>query len=227
MKKTKRYKFLKEGLKSENGDTSWKLNEWQKYEGELDMCHAGFHCSKGKYQAFSYVQGEILAQVEVKGKSIKEKDKEVWSEMRVVKLWKWQKKDSVALAIYSAELIIDNFEKVYPDDKRPREAIEAAKRYLKDPSEKNRSAASAASAAASAAESAAWSVARSVASAAESAAWSVARSAASAAESAVWSAAWSVASAVWSAASAASAARSALIKKISQWFDKRKLEKYD
>ena len=201
MKKTKRYKFLKEGLKSENGDTSWKLNEWQKYEGELDMCHAGFHCSKGKYQAFSYVQGEILAQVEVKGKSIKEKDKEVWSEMRVVKLWKWQKKDSVALAIYSAELIIDNFEKVYPDDKRPREAIEAAKRYLKDPSEKNRSAAASAASAASAA-------------------WSVA-SVASAAESAAESAAWGVASA------AESAARSALIKKISQWFDKRKLEKYD
>ena len=247
MKKTKRYKFLKEGLKSENGDTSWKLNEWQKYEGELDMCHAGFHCSKGKYQAFSYVQGEILAQVEVKGKSIKEKDKEVWSEMRVVKLWKWQKKDSVALAIYSAELVIDNFEKVYPDDKRPREAIEAAKRYLKDPSEKNRSAAESAESAAWSAASAAWSAASAAsaaASAAESAAWGVASAAASAASAAIaasaarsvasaaWSAARSVASAAesaaWSVASAAeSAARSALIKKISQWFDKRKLEKYD
>lgn len=50
--------------------------------------------------------------------------------MRIVKAYKWTPQDSVKLAIYSAELVIDIFEKQYPDDKRPRLAIEAAKAYL-------------------------------------------------------------------------------------------------
>ncbi len=50
--------------------------------------------------------------------------------MKIVKVFKWQKKDSVALSTYCAELCIDNFEKIYPEDKRPRQAIEAAKLWL-------------------------------------------------------------------------------------------------
>ena len=136
-----RYKFLCAGLKSENGLAKWCKGIWQHCEGELGMCRVDFHCSKQPYDAFSYVQGEILALVEVKGKSIKEDNKECWSDMRVVKAYKWTKKDSIALSIYSAELCIDNFEKVYPNDKRPREAIEAAKKWLKYPTAKNKSAA--------------------------------------------------------------------------------------
>ena len=153
-----RWKFLKEGMKSNSGNVQWKKRVWKHFNGTLEMCEAGFHCSKTIYQAFSYVQGEILAQVEVKGKSIVRNDKEVWESMRVVKTWKWQKKDSVAFAIYSANLVIGIYEKQYPNDNRPRKAIEAAKKWLKNPTEENRSAAE------SVAESAVW--------AAESAAWS-------------------------------------------------------
>ena len=98
--------------------------------------------------------------MEAEGESDKEKDKQAWSKMRIVKAYEWTKEDSVALAIFSAELCIKNFEKECPDDKRPREAIEAAKKWLKDPTEENESAA----------ESAAWSAAESAAvAAAESA----------------------------------------------------------
>lgn len=109
-----RWKFLREGMKSENGNCVWVKGEW-KHEDVLAICHNGFHCSKEINQAFGYVQGEILAKVEVKGKSDSQTDKEVWTDMRVVKAWKWQKKDSVALAIYAAELCIENFEKYYPN----------------------------------------------------------------------------------------------------------------
>ena len=44
----------------------------------------------------------------------------------------------LAYAIYSAEQVIDIFEKKYPDDKRPRDAIEAAKAVLKDDTAENR-----------------------------------------------------------------------------------------
>ena len=57
-------------------------------------------------------------------------------------------KDKIRYAIYAAEQVIDIFEKKYPDDKRPRNAINAAKKYLKNPSLKNKNAANAADAAA-------------------------------------------------------------------------------
>jgi hypothetical protein len=41
-------------------------------------------------------------------------------------------------AIYAAEQVIDIVEKEYPEDKRPREAIQAVKRYLKNPSKENK-----------------------------------------------------------------------------------------
>jgi len=98
-----------------------------------------------------------------------------WANWFIVRLM--NKKQNVQYAIFAAELALCVFEKAYPNDDRPRKAIEAAKAYLKNPCEKTKSAA------------------RSAASAAEFAAWS--------AESAAESAAWSAASAAWSAASAA------------------------
>jgi len=89
-----------------------------------------------------------------------------------------------------AEMVLENYEKQYPGDDRPRKAIEAARNY------KDKSAAWSAWSARSAAWSAAWS------------AWSAAWSARSA-ESAVWSAAESAESAAWSAESAAESAESA------------------
>jgi hypothetical protein len=202
-----RWKFLRKSgrtIKSENGDMKWKMGEWNKVEGKLDMCTNGLHCSKTAYDAFTYVQGEVLALVECKGKHLSDENKECWEEQRIIKAYKWTKKDSLKLAIFSAELVLKNFEKKYPDDLRPRQAIEAAKKVLFKDTTKNRSAAE------SAAWSAAWSAAESARSAAESA-WSAAESARSAAESAAWSAAWSAArSAAWSA-------ESAVYKKLDKW----------
>jgi hypothetical protein len=53
----------------------------------------------------------------------------------------FNKKQNVMYAIFAAEQVIDIFEKKYPDDKRPRLAIEAAKNYLKTPSAKTKNAA--------------------------------------------------------------------------------------
>ena len=133
----KKYKFIRSGYKSDNGNHKWKVGEWYECDGDVDMCHNGFHCSKGIYQAFSYVQGEILAEVEVKGKHESQIDKEVWQKMRVVKTYRWNKKDSVLFSIYCARLCLKNFEKEFPDDKRPREAIEAAEKYVKNPTAEN------------------------------------------------------------------------------------------
>jgi len=167
-----RYKFLKTGYKSKHGDMKWKVGKWYTHDGGLDMCQSGFHCSKGIYQAFNYVQGPILAKVEVDGKSIIEDDKEVWEKMRIIKSWRWTKRDSVLFSIYAASLVLKNFEKKHPNDKRPRQAIQAARRWVNNPTKKNMSAAESA---AWSAWSAAWSAAWFVDESARSAAWSVAK----------------------------------------------------
>jgi hypothetical protein len=135
-------------------------------------------------QAFRYVAGEIVAEVEVRGRSIVKDDKECWSEMRIVRAWKWTKKDSVSLAILVAEKVLPIYEKKYPKDDRPRKAIEAARKVLESNTEKNRKAAAEAAGAAEAAEAA---------------------GAAEAAE-AVWAAVWAT---VWAARAAWEAARAA------------------
>jgi len=48
---------------------------------------------------------------------------------------------SLKLAIFAAELTLKNYEKEYPDDPRPRQAIEAARKVLKADTAQNRLAA--------------------------------------------------------------------------------------
>jgi len=190
----------------------YKLDKWYKTKGDLVRCINGFHCSTNFIDAFSFVLPGWVGKVEVRGKNIIEKDKEIWEEIRVVKWKKWDKKNSVKLAIFSAELVLPIYEK-QGVSRAPREAIKAAKNYLKNPTKSAaRSAESAASAAASAASAcgaawSAWSAARSAESAAYGAEESTASAARNAASAAVNAAGSSESAA--SAASAVSAARNA------------------
>jgi hypothetical protein len=70
-----------------------------------------------------------------------------------------EKKYSVEFAVGCAENVLNLFESKYPEDKRPRNAIDAAKRYLENPSEENRLACWAAAGAACDAASSAWAAA--------------------------------------------------------------------
>ena len=135
------YKSFRADFKNEYGNIQWKLNEWVHQDGVIIACKNGLHASKRVIEAIQYVNCEILAEVEVKGKSdLSENDKECWSDMRIIKAYKWEKEDSVKLAIFAAELVIDNYEKEYPNDDRPRKAIEAAKNWLKNPTQENQNA---------------------------------------------------------------------------------------
>lgn len=79
-----------------------------------------------------------------------------WGNWLVCRLM--NKNKSVQYAIFAAEQVIDIYEGRYPNDKRPRNAIEAAKAYLKNPSKKTKAAANtAANAAANTADAAAFS----------------------------------------------------------------------
>ncbi len=216
----KLYKVFKKNLKSNHGDIKWKLNKWQTHKGKLEMCRSGFHCSKKIIDAMQYTSAEIIAQVEVKGKHLKHTDKQVWEQMCIVKTWKWTKDDSVSLAIFTAELVLPNFEKVYPNDKRPKKAIEAAKRWLRKKSETARnaavSAAKGARNAAARASASAWKTVGSTAWSAVNAAEIAANAAESAAENVVWGA----------RNMAMSAAKNGVVKNVSRIKIMNKFEKF-
>lgn len=63
-----------------------------------------------------------------------ELDKSKWANWLMVRVLPTL--DKVRYAIYASEQVIDIFEKEYPDDDRPRKAIESAKGYIKNPCEK-------------------------------------------------------------------------------------------
>lgn len=62
-----------------------------------------------------------------------------WANWTIVRVMNY--KQYVSYAVFAAEQVLDIYEKKYPDNKRPRKAIEAAKRCIENPSEENKNAA--------------------------------------------------------------------------------------
>jgi len=65
-----------------------------------------------------------------------------WANWLIVRVMTY--KQYVAYAVYGAEQVVGIFEKKYPNDNRPRAAINAAKKCIKNPTKKNKAAADAA-----------------------------------------------------------------------------------
>jgi hypothetical protein len=134
-----KWKFLYEqdgAIKSQHGDAAWTVGEWKR-EDRLALCYSGFHASDRITDAFKYVCGNVLAEVETRGESILADDKSVHQGMRLVRCYRWRKEDSAAYAVKAARLALPVFEERYPRNPAPRNAIEAAEHWLADPSEAN------------------------------------------------------------------------------------------
>ncbi len=80
--------------------------------------------------------------------AIKNKKYLDWANWLIVRIMKY--KQYVSYAVYAAEQVLDIFENEYPADKKPRKAIEAAKKCIKYPSKENKRAAADAAIAAAA-----------------------------------------------------------------------------
>ena len=85
-------------------------------------------------------------------KNLIKKGKLNWANWLIVRVMSY--KQYVSYAVYSAKQVLQNYEEKYPDNKTPREAIEAAIKCMKNPTEKNKRAAASAAYAAYAADSA-------------------------------------------------------------------------
>ena len=177
------------------------VGEWTAKETPV-LCESGWHGVEEKdvLTHLPYETGAQLWEVEVKGKRLKGDDKFCAAQMRLVRLVGVTTEQNLRLfACDCAEDVLHVFEEKYPDDNRPRQAIEVARRFANG--EATREELNAAVSAARLAYSAAYSAYSAARSAADSA--YLAYLAYSAADSAARSAAYSAADSAYLAYSAA------------------------
>ena len=133
----------------------------EQWLAENKACPEGVEWLKSRKADFA---GDLLVEILMKEKKFD------WANWLIVRIMPYA--DYVAYAVYAAEQVVGVYQKQYPNDNRPREAIDAAKKCITNPTAENKSAASAAASTASAAYAAsAASAAYDVASAASAAAY--------------------------------------------------------
>jgi hypothetical protein len=119
------YKFLRlmdNQVISDWDGSAWKKNEWRDIASNPVLYAQGFYASDSIADAVQWF-GNVLAEVEVRGRSVPGRVMSVHQGMRVTRAWKFSRQDWIDLAVYTAELVLPVFESRFPDDKRPRTAI--------------------------------------------------------------------------------------------------------
>ena len=168
------------------------------YSGKepIALCERGLHASTRILDALKYAPGRTISRVRLSGEILRGEDKIVATHRTC--LWSFDARYIlIAWAADCAERALLRERKAGREPDPPCfEAIEAARRFVKDPTKENRKAARAAGNAAEAAGDAAWTAGKAAAAAGD-AAWT----AGNAAEAAV--------NAAWAAGKAAAAARDA------------------
>ena len=127
----KAYHFLKEDMKSGEGEESpWVVGETRTIKGKAMLCARGYHSSSTILDALHYAPGPVACLVEVSKPVGKDDSKQV-SKTRTLIAALDATKVLHEFACRVAEDVLQFFEEQYPDDKRPRAAIETKRRWLK------------------------------------------------------------------------------------------------
>jgi hypothetical protein len=121
------YKFLRlrnDQVISDWDESVWQKNEWRDIASDPVLYAQGFYASGCITDALQWY-GNVLAEVEVRGRSVSGRVMTAHQGMRITRAWKVSRQDWLDLAIYTAELVLPIFESRFPDDKRPRTAIKS------------------------------------------------------------------------------------------------------
>ena len=166
-------------LPVENPDGTWTPGEWMpEIQGELELCANGYHLTDADH-LLDWLNASVY-EAEPSKEMLEGNDKIVCRSVRLLRKMHWSDRIARLFACDCAERVLPIYEKDYPKDKRPRQAIEVARRYAEGKASDSELAAARA--------------------AARAAAWDAAGAAARAA---AWDAAWTAA---WAAAGAAAGA---------------------
>lgn len=138
MSETTYYKFLNEGGYGPFSRVRWHLpdddgtpGEWMpSVEGAIVECRNGYHVCREEDLA-RWVRAELYV-VELRGDVSEYDHKVAGREARLLhRVEAWNKSSMRMFAIDCAERVLPIFEKRYPDNKRPADAIDAARRFVR------------------------------------------------------------------------------------------------
>ena len=125
----KLYKVLASGQKSCNGgDAQWIPGEWMPSIEEIEPCKSGYHLCRR--QDLIHWLNEEIWEAEYQGEMIIDDNKIVVQQARITKrIDTWNERTARLFAADCAENVLYVWEKKYPDNKTPHNAILAARSY--------------------------------------------------------------------------------------------------
>lgn len=123
--------FLSEDKKLRYGDKREVIvGKKLVHKGEIVLCKSGFHASTKALDALGYAPGPVICRVKLSGEIKHDVDKLVASERTV--LWMVDATNTLhEFGCWAAEQVLHFFEEKFSDDKRPRKAIEAKRKWIK------------------------------------------------------------------------------------------------
>lgn len=108
-------------------DGSWEPGEWsEEITGELKPCKIGYHVCRDE-DLLAWL-GEEIYECEVGGSVVECEGKVVVGRVRLLRKARWGIKEAISFAADCAGRVLHFYENKYPEDRRPREAIEAARK---------------------------------------------------------------------------------------------------
>ena len=131
----KYYKVLGKGGKACNGGKGkWylpkngKSGKWMPKIEDIKPCESGYHLCELR-DLIDWLNEEIY-EAEGRGESIRDNNKTVFQEARLIRKCEgWNDKSARLFDADCAERVLSVYEKRHPDDDRPRKAIEATRKY--------------------------------------------------------------------------------------------------
>lgn len=106
--------------------------EWTPFIADIEPCATGYHVCDGAGQLLHWLSTTTLWEAEIKpgDEVVNAGTKTVAHQVRLVKrVATWNGRTARLFAADCAEHVLYLFEGKYPDDKRPRQAIQAARDY--------------------------------------------------------------------------------------------------
>ena len=153
-------KFLDAGAVGPYSGFRWpkphgsRPGKWVHVDGKVAMCKRGIHACTFA-QSFKWLREECYV-IELRDVVSDDGKKVLARSGRLVRrVDGWNRRALVRFAADCARHVLPTFEKKHPKDDRPRRAIEAARAWAKNPTEKN-AASSAASASSASSDERAW-----------------------------------------------------------------------
>lgn len=115
-------------LPTQNEDGTWTPGEWMpEVQGDLELCANGYHLTNAEY-LLDWLNATIY-EAEPSEELIEGDDKIVCRSVRLLKKLHWDDRVARLFACDCAERVLPIYERDYPDDKRPRHAVETARLF--------------------------------------------------------------------------------------------------